>query len=230
MNRRLVLFDIDGTLIASGTGARKALTHAIHDVLNIQISVTVQDTAGKTDKWIIKDLAVNAGISEADALSSIDSIIEVYIRNLQRFYNQENDARMFPGVLDILSSLEDLPYVQIGLLTGNVERGAQIKLSPFDISKYFAFGAFGDDALYRNDLPAIAVQRANELYNTTYTEQEIVIVGDTVYDVLCSKIISAKSIIVCRRPEWYQDIANHHPDFVFSNFNDYESVVEAILS
>ena len=129
-----------------------------------------------------------------------------------------------------LSALDDMNNtVYLGLLTGNIEQGARIKLSPFDINKYFPFGSFGSDAFYRNELPAIAVKRAKELYGIDFKGKNIVIIGDTVFDVECGRQYNAKTIAVVRRPEKLQEVKKSNPDYFCTGFQDTETMIKAIV-
>jgi phosphoglycolate phosphatase-like HAD superfamily hydrolase len=100
------------------------------------------------------------------------------------------------------------------------KRGAQIKLGKFDLMKHFSFGAFGDEGETRNDLPIVARNRAQEVLDMIYEFDEIVLIGDTPEDAIAAKVNGCKSIIVCRRQEWYDDIVKAGADIIVDSLDD----------
>ena len=110
--------------------------------------------------------------------------------------------------------------INLGLLTGNMQRGAEIKLGKFDLIKHFEFGAFAEDGLTRNDLPEAAKRIAEKLYNVKYKYEDIVLVGDTPEDAIAATTNNCKSIIVCRRNEWYDEIVAAGADIIVKNLDD----------
>ncbi len=228
-DKKLVLFDIDGTLIYPGKGARIALKKSIYKNFGINVKVTYNNTAGKTDRWIVQDVLKEAGIEQNLIKNKMSDISADYLIFIKEEYNKNNDAKVFPGVKEILEELNRMENIYLGLITGNIEQGARIKLSPFDINKYFPFGAFGSDAIYREELVDIAVERAEQLYNNSFFGKNIVIIGDTVNDVLCGRKVGAKSIAIVNHSEFIEDIKKANPDFLFTGFKNVNKVIEAIL-
>jgi len=229
IDKKLVLFDIDGTLIYPGNGAKRALSKTIFNNFKVKIKITYENTAGKTDRWIIRDILIGAGIEQNLIDEKIDKILDDYLGFVVEEYNKDNDAKVFEGVLELLEKLSKMENVYLGLLTGNIEKGAKIKLSPFNLNKYFPFGAFGSDGMYRDDLPGIALKRAKHLYGVSFYGKNLVIIGDTVNDVTCGKKFNAKSIAVVRRPEYLEKVKKAKPDFLFTGFEEIDKVIGAIL-
>jgi len=228
-DKKLVLFDIDGTLIHPGNGAKRALTKAIFKNFGIKIKVTYENTAGKTDRWIIKDILLESGIEQNLIDEKMGKIIDDYLTFIKEEYNKDNDAKVFESVFELLEKLSKIENVYLGLLTGNIEHGARIKLSPFNLNRFFPFGAFGSDGMYRDDLPGIALKRAKHLYGVSFYGKNLVIIGDTVNDVTCGKKFNAKSIAVVRRPEYLEKVKKAKPDFLFTGFEEIDKVIGAIL-
>jgi phosphoglycolate phosphatase-like HAD superfamily hydrolase len=118
--------------------------------------------------------------------------------------------------------------ITLGLLTGNIEEGARIKLAPHDLNKYFSFGAFGSDAIERSELPAIAMQRANEPTGKIFCGCDVVIIGDSVHDVECGKGIGAKSIAVATGGTSPEELLLRKPNYFFEDLSESERVIAAI--
>ncbi|MFC1558710.1 HAD family hydrolase [candidate division KSB1 bacterium] len=231
MVKKLVLFDIDGTMISSGSGARRSLKKAMMKNTGISVKPTYDNTAGRTDRWIVRNFLQEAGKDNEYIENKIDDIFRDYIAVMKEEYNKDDDAVIFEGVRELLSALHNMNNtVYLGLLTGNIEEGARIKLSPFDVNKYFPFGAYGDDVFYRNELPAIADKKAKELYGIDFKGKDIVIIGDTEFDVECGKLYNTKTIAVVRRPEKEEEVKKSNPDYFCTGFQDIETIIKEILS
>ncbi len=228
-DKKLVLFDIDGTLIHPGNGAKRALSKTILKNFGIKIKVTYENTAGKTDRWIIKDILLESGVEQNIIDEKMGKIIDDYLTFIKEEYNKDNDAKVFEGIFELLEKLNKIENVYLGLLTGNVEHGARIKLSPFNLNRFFPFGAFGSDGMYRDGLVEVALKRAKHLYGISFYGKNLVIIGDTVNDVTCGKKFNAKSIAVVRRPEYLEKVKKAKPDFLFTEFEEIDKVVGAIL-
>ena len=137
----------------------------------------------------------------------------------EKTYLKSDGAFVYEDALDLVHKVKS-KGLPLGLLTGNVKHGAQIKLGRFDLMKYFLFGVFGDDGETRHDLPLVARERAQEVLGKTYKFDEIILVGDTPEDAIAAKVNGCKSIIVCRRQEWYDDIVNAGADLVVESLDD----------
>lgn len=186
MRRRLVLFDIDGTLLRCGPQIRPLLVGAVEEVFGVAPPAASGSFAGKTDPRIVYDLLDAAGISRQEASEALGRLQASYLRRLDAGLDPAH-MRLLPGVPEILDRLDRRPDVVLGLLTGNWERGARIKLDRFSLNRYFAFGAFGDDVVDRNELPPIALERARLQTGLSFSADEVLIVGDTVFDVECGR-------------------------------------------
>jgi phosphoglycolate phosphatase-like HAD superfamily hydrolase len=219
---RLVLFDIDGTLIDSGGAGVRALELAMKDLFAIENAFHGIGMAGKTDTQIIRDGLEKHSISDNGI---IDSVTRVYLRHLSR--EVHNDRRHIkPGIHDILNTLRALNDLSTGLLTGNLEKGARIKLEPFGLNEYFPSGAFGSDDEDRNNLLPIAVKRFEQLFNREIEITECVIVGDTPRDVECAHIHGAICIGVATGPYSYDALVAAGADHVVADLTDRQVVLQ----
>lgn len=186
MPERLILFDIDGTLLRCGPQIRPLLVGALEEVFGIAPPVVRGSFAGKTDPRIVLELLSAAGVERAHAEAGLERLRACYLRRLESGLDRAH-MRLLPGVAELLEGLGRRADVALGLVTGNWEAGARIKLDRFDLNPYFPFGAFGDDVVDRNELPPIALARARSLTGRSYAPSEVLIVGDTVLDVECAR-------------------------------------------
>ena len=224
----LVLFDIDGTLLHPGSGARQSLSQAIHEEIGQQLKIEPGFCAGKTDLLIISSLLEKAGCLVQEIQPLMKSVIKRYLELLETNYNAKNDAYMYEGALELIEALNERPEVFLGLLTGNVEKGARIKLGPFGVNDLLPTGAFGEDGFVRTDLSRVAVNRAEAEYGVQFLPKNISVIGDTVADIKCGKVIDAKSIVVSQHLRNEEELIEANPDFLFTDLVNTENIVHAI--
>lgn len=224
---RLVLFDVDGTLLSAGRAARESILAALADVLGWEGSSDGNDFSGKTDPQILRELVMDA-VGRARFEAALDTVLDRYVEELSRRLRPEAVV-VKPGVHALLESLAGNPRVTLGLLTGNIERGARLKLGPADLNRYFPFGAFGDDSADRYCLPAIAVARAREETGRDFPSESVVIIGDSVHDVGCGRALGARTIAVATGPTSSEALAAEQPDALFLDFSDVAAAQESIL-
>ncbi len=204
--KKLYLFDIDGTLLSPGPDARQIINTAIEEKTGKNPDLQISDVAGFTDLVIIRNALHKLNFNgEAHAL--IGEILETYLHRFSQKYNASESGKVFQDAVRFLDHVMNRGHA-VGLLTGNVKRGAEIKLNKFDLFHRFPFGAFGDDAEDRMGLPSVARERAWEILGEAYRYEDMIIVGDTVQDVLVANDHGMESIIVCRVPEWEQSIVD----------------------
>ena len=254
---RLALFDIDCTLIdAHGAGGR-AIMQAIRDVYGVEGELGDYSFHGRTDPGIIRDLADLWGAADPEAVMGryegetqpqvvhdlaaqlgtpedvIDARVQECIDRYVELLGSEVEAgrvEVLPGVDELVRALAADARVTLGLLTGNVAEGARIKLLPTGLWPLFEVAAYGSDSGSRPDLPAIAVARAEELTGRRFTGKEVAVLGDTPADVECGAGIGVKAIAVATGRHSLDELAAHHPDFLFADFGDWRAAYEAILA
>jgi phosphoglycolate phosphatase-like HAD superfamily hydrolase len=190
---RLVLFDIDGTLIDSGQAGTRALERAFREAFGIPDAFRGIRMSGKTDPEIMCEALALHGLESSQG--NLQRLIQGYLRHLGR--EIENPWRhLKPGVAEALKWLQSLPGVALGLLTGNLQEGARLKLEPFGLNPYFPVGAFGSDHMDRNQLLPIALRRARRHYGYPFRAEDSLVVGDTPRDVACARPYGAKVLAV----------------------------------
>jgi phosphoglycolate phosphatase-like HAD superfamily hydrolase len=229
MQSKLVLFDIDETLIHSDGSGRRAIGRAVVDVLGVKPEGIKVSMSGKTDPQILSEIMTACGQPADHFHERQEELFNIYLKVLEREINQSQAYRLHEGVLELLAELDKHPDVYLGILTGNIERGARIKLGRFGLNHYFPIGAYGSDSGNRNDLPAIARQRAELHYKKEFPAKQILVVGDSVHDVTCAKSYGAISIAVNTGVTSRKDLEEREPDFLFPSLSNVPAVLEAIL-
>lgn len=225
---RLVLFDIDGTLLSAGKAARESVLAALSDVYGWkQSNGHAHDFSGKTDPQIVRELVEeDIGRDRCEAL--LERALERYLEEFSRRLSPEA-VLCKPGAVELVARLAAVPDVTLGLLTGNLERGARMKLEPPGLNPHFPFGAFGSDSEDRYRLPPIALERARAHCGRRFAGKQIVIVGDSVHDVLCGRSLSVRSVAVATGPTPAARLAEVGPDVLLESFADVGAAMEAIL-
>ena len=188
----LILFDIDGTLVDTGGAGMSALTEAAREIF--EGDGPELDLAGSTDGGIVRGLFTHFGRTYDAALE--ERFYQCYLPKLERnLKDQRFGGRILTGAEDLLKSLEDTGH-DVGLMTGNIERGAVSKMRHYGIAAPFHFGSYGDDHWDRNKLGPIALARAEAHTGKTFSRDEILVIGDTPKDVACAHAFGVKCVAV----------------------------------
>lgn len=197
--KRLILFDIDGTLLSTRGGAKRAFHRAMLEVYGTAGPISTHPFDGKTDPQIVRELLRLDGLEDATIDARLDSLWEVYLKGLEGELTADAAPAVYPGVFDLLKSLDQRKeQAFVTLLTGNIVGGARIKLRSAALDQHFDFeaGAFGSDCERRDGLPPIAVRRAFEMTGVRFERREVVIIGDTPNDVTCGRALDVFTIAV----------------------------------
>jgi phosphoglycolate phosphatase len=228
MRRRLVLFDIDGTLITDGGAARTAFAEALTLVYGYDGDVDRYDFSGRTDPQIAHMVLRDAGIPSAAIDEHLPDLWREYLQRLQR-NTQNGGVRALPGMQPLLDALAANERVTLALLTGNIEPGARLKLAPPALNQFFPFGAFGSDSADRQKLPPIAVQRASVIDGYRFTGADVVILGDSIYDVRCGVPYEATTVAIASGKTKADTLRAENPTYFFESAEDTNKLLEAIL-
>jgi phosphoglycolate phosphatase len=224
--RKLVLFDIDGTLILyRGREPYRIFEDMAREFFDTTISLDHYRFSGKTDKAIIHEVLAIGGISESDIAAREPELFEWMALQLEERTTAAT-FHLLPKVNELLDRIDD--SVTKALLTGNVERCAAIKLSHFDLLRHFEFGVYGTASKNRNDLGPLAVEKYRELFDEAIDPADIVVIGDTVNDVQVAKHIGAKVIVTLTGRSTREEIVPHEPDHIFNDLSDTDAVLAAI--
>lgn len=228
MSPLLVLFDIDGTLLsASGVSAR-ALGEALLEIFGATGPMEGYDYSGKTDPLIVRELMTSAGFSTEEIGRAMAAVLGRYQERLTAVLRPEH-VKPKPGVARLLTALEADERVTLGLLTGNLELCARLKLEPLGVNRHFAFGAYGSDHEDRRQLPAVAVERAYVSTGRRFEGKSIVVVGDSIHDVRCGRGLGVRAVAVASGKTPPDTLAAESPDALLPDFGDTASALRAIL-
>lgn len=247
---RLVLLDIDGTILHGGRLWAESFMEAYVEICAAAV-VRKVSFSGKTDRQICRELMEasgiwapgengQAGVDHNDP--RIDRIIRGYLAKAREgLRTRAHEVRVLPGVRELIEALRAQPEVTLGLLTGNVREGAELKLASVGLGGIFEFGVFGDDHWNRYELPGIALTRAREALGLEVGGKQVVIVGDTIHDVGCGQSIGARAIGVgtghreSRERVWAAwsgqalEAGDPRADHYFEDLADTQAVLRAIL-
>ena len=229
---KLVLFDIDGTLLWTDGAGRRAIHAALREVFGT-VGPADYWFDGKTDRQIVRDLMRMEGFDDAVIDDRLPRVLERYVDNLHReLHAPDHPApRLLPGVAELLDALDGAPGILLGLLTGNIAPGADAKLRAVSIDPTrFKVGAFGSDHELRPELPAIAHRRANEMMNLNLEGNAVVVIGDTPADIQCGRSLGARAIGVATGRYSTEQLAEHGAAAVFEDLSDTGMVVSTIRS
>jgi len=232
---RLILFDIDGTLLWTDGAGRRAIHRALVDEMGTAGPIDGYRFDGKTDPQIVRELLTLAGHVEAEAAHRIEAVCRRYLDLLAVELAKDTHAtRVFPGVVELLRALE--PHEAggraiVGLLTGNLVGGAELKLRSAGIDPArFAVGAYGSDSGKRADLPAIAAERAERRAGRRFAGDDIVIIGDTPDDVACGRPVGARAVAVATGHYDVAALRAAGAAHVFEHLGDTARVLQALLA
>jgi len=232
VKRKLVLFDIDGTLLLSAGAGRRAIHAALGERgVNLAPASGIRFD-GKTDPQIIVELLDAAGDPAPDDPIRVAELLELYVSHLARDLAEPGHrSQLMPGIPALLDVLEADSGVVLGLLTGNVASGARLKLVAAGIDPdRFVVGAYGSDHHRRNELPPFAARRAEPHFGRIPNGAEVVIIGDTPADVRCGECIGARTVAVATGGYTVSELEATGADWVFADFANVERAREAILS
>jgi phosphoglycolate phosphatase len=225
MQKRLLLFDIDGTLIHSGGAGIHALISAFRERFGITDDLRGIEIAGMTDSGIVTSILKKHNIPAMP--ENVSAFLDSYVHFLSLELPQR-EGMLLPGVLELLEKLKSRPHLVLALLTGNVSRGAQLKLEHYGVWHFFEFGAFADDHQDRNRLGSFARARAREKHGRAFSASQIDVIGDTPRDIACGKAIGARTIAVATGKWSREQLAEHQPDFLIDDLSDVHGIIDTL--
>jgi len=228
--KKLILFDIDGTLVLTGGVAMNVMIEAISEISGSTISWNIRDFVGNTDQNIIRTLLHRKGLNEVQIVDMVDEILERYVSQLKIHLNKDGVIQILDGVENLLQKLKTDEKFSLGLLTGNIIEAAQIKLSKNRLFDFFPLGAFGNDALKREQLPPFAIQRAEKYYGYFYDRDNIWIVGDSINDIRCAHANHIKCLAVASGHTKQAELELYHPNALVNDLNDTKAVMQILNS
>ncbi len=225
---KAVLFDIDGTLVRFDGAGKRSLKRATEETFGTSGVMDSVHFQGKTDPLIVYESLIPVGISRETIDKKLELLKQKHFSFLDR-YIRESQPILLPGVKELLERLNGAPGTLTGLLTGNFEGGARIKLKVFDLMDYFKFGVFSDDTPVRNQMPGIARKRIQDLFGWDIPYHDMFIIGDTPFDIECGKSAGAVTIAVGTGWTEREILQGHHPDYYFDDLADTSRVLKILL-
>ena len=221
---KLVLFDIDGTLLSSGMAGSDAMTLAFAELFQIDHAFRGIRMSGKTDPAILREAMANHCLQEAE--HDLARFHERYVTHLRRTLQEpERPRRLMPGIPRVLEVLQTHSDLLLGLLTGNTVMGAQLKLESFGLWHYFRLGAYGSDSGDRNALVPIAQERARALVSRPIPAERVFVIGDTPRDIACAHAYGARAVAVATGSYELAELQQHRPEYCLADLGDIEAVV-----
>ena len=226
----LLLFDIDGTLLDTGGAGLKALRSGLLEEFELAdraAEFPALDLAGATDSGVVRFLFDHFAIPRSE--ENVERFFACYLRHLETGLgcSSPERGRLMPGIDRLMTRLGD-HHAVLGLLTGNIARGAWTKVASYGLEGFFAFGAFGDDHHDRNQLGPVAIARAREFAGRDFEPHLVFIIGDTPRDILCARACGAWAVAVATGRFTRQELAEHEPDLLFDTLEDTEHFVSRI--
>jgi phosphoglycolate phosphatase len=232
---RLVLFDVDCTLIDGHGAGKRAVLRALREVYGLQGDLGDYSFHGRTDPAIVLELVAlwSPAPGPAQRPGAFDGQLEACLARYVELLREElaeGQIETLPGVRELVTALAADRRALLGLLTGNIAAGARLKLASTGLLSLFKVAAYGSDSPARPDLPDVAVRRAEELTGQRFRGKDIVIIGDTPADISCGAHLGVRSIAVATGRYSASELAAHGPDYVFGDLNDWRAVYDAILA
>jgi phosphoglycolate phosphatase-like HAD superfamily hydrolase len=206
---KLLLFDVDQTLVNTGGAGIRALNRAFKQVLGVDNAMDGIAPHGKTDPGIIREIGASRNVEVSTALGRI---LDFYLTYLQQEVETSSSYRVLPGILSILGELAGHPHVALGLATGNVERGARMKLERGDLNGYFTFGGYGSDSEERPELVRRAAERAAERIGREIRAKDVFVIGDTPRDIEAAHASGFQAVGVATGRYSVADLTESHPE------------------
>lgn len=223
VEKKLLLFDIDGTLLTSGGAGERALRRGFRERFRIDDDLAKVEIAGRTDSGIARRMLAAHDLPETP--ENLTAFFDGYLHYLaQELPN--SPGGLLPGIVALLAALKPRADIVLALLTGNLERGAELKLTHYDVWHYFEFGAYADDHHDRDQLGHFARTRAEKRHGIEFPPERIFVLGDTPHDISCARAIGAKAIAIATGRFSGTELAAFTPDFLFDDLSDVPKVLE----
>ena len=219
--KRLLLWDIDGTLINTGAAGQHALVRATIQRFGGDADLRGIEIAGRTDTAIAHQILekYRKPVIAENVRSFLNLYLDLLVEELPR-----RDGRVLLGVRELLEASLQQPHRALGLLTGNLRRGAQLKLEYYKLWQFFPFGAFSDDHHDRNALGPCALGRAVTETAIDFSPEQVDVIGDTGHDIACGKAFGARTIAVATGSWSRERLAECEPDFLFEDLANVDEV------
>ena len=217
---KLLLFDVDLTLVNTGGAGLRALDQAFGEVLGVAGATEGVTPHGKTDPAIIREVCLARSLSlDPDVDSIVNRIVERYVHFLEKEVVNSPKYQVLPGILEILEELDQREDVLTGLATGNVEAGARLKLERGGLNRYFSFGGYGSDSEERAEVVRTGARAGEALYEVRIAPEDVFVIGDTPLDVAAGKLAGFSTVAVATGGFGLEELAGTGADLVITDFS-----------
>jgi len=228
MKQKLILFDIDGTLLKGRSKIHfKSFSEGLRKVFKINTTPAEIDHDGKTDTGIIIELSEKHGIPKDKVLPRLKEIYKIMIDIYKKNVDLDTDIKPNGNVEKLLTILKKKDHI-LGLLTGNLEDIGRAKIGKFDLNKYFSFGSFGEISEIRSKLLEDAIEQAESKFKIHFKKEDIFVIGDTRFDVECGKKVGVKTIAIATGKYSTEELKEYNPDYLFKDFSDIDKIIKVI--
>jgi len=228
MQPKLLLFDIDGTIL-SARGIPRIVMKKVLSQRFLDFPYDEEyDFSGRTDREIIEHLLIHAQVQFS--MNDIDEILVNFAILLEREFKNNHQPYLLDGVENLVNILLATENAYLGLVTGNIAEGARIKLESVGLYENFPIGGFGDDSKNRVDLPPIAQKRAEEYYNIQFSKDNIWIIGDSIYDIECAELNNLRCLAVASGKTQKQVLASVNPEYLEDDLSETKSILNIVLN
>ncbi len=225
---RLVLFDVDNTLLYSGGAGGLAMKRAFHEVFGIEDGFRNIEFTGRTDMAILRDALARWSLLDGSFPRALEEFKESYLRHLADTL-REASGRVMPGIRGLLSAMEEEEQIRLGLATGNFRKGAMMKLAHYDLTRFFGDGGFGEDAEDRAVVVELAIRRVARGDRLPRGNRSVYVVGDTPLDIAAAKANGAWAVAVATGPRSVPELREAGADLVFPDLSDTQTVLRVLL-
>jgi len=222
----LLLFDIDGTLTWGGP-AKEAFQLGLEAVFGTAGPIEDHDFSGKTDPQIARELMARVGVDDQTFEASADALWDAYLDELEARI-AHTPVTALPGARRLVEVLHGRGEIFLGLVTGNLEGGARLKLGSVGLADFFPVGAFGSDHEERDLLPGVAIQRAAGHFGRPFPGSETVVIGDTPRDIACGRAVGAATVAVATGRYRLDELRACDPDLLLEDFTDTAATVQGL--
>lgn len=225
-----LMFDVDSTLADTMGAGKAALTHALTEVYGEPGPVDTFHFHGRTDPEIVRGLLTAAGRDDVTIDRGFGELWPLYLERLEiELAGRNGRATVLPGVMELLARVMADDRFACGLVTGNLEPGARLKLAAVGIDDRFGFGGYGSDAEARDELPGVALRRAEAVHGHRFDPARAVVIGDTPADIRCARSGGARVLAVASGRHTSSELASCDPDEIMPDLTDTDRVVEFFL-
>lgn len=226
MMNKLILFDIDKTLIKSSKGHNKAFSEAFKIVYGVDTTIDIINHHGMTDQQIIIEVLKKNGLDEPTIRLKLEECMNVMVKVFNKIVDN-GEIIVLEGVKELLEELDKRGII-MGLVTGNLEPIARGKLEKVGLNYYFKVGGFGSDDINRTNLVRLAIKRAEENFDFKF-EDNIFLFGDAPQDMRAGKEVNVKTIGVTTGIYFKEELENAGADFILENLKGINKVLKIIL-